>query len=1168
MEKQLRSSLQSSAEEFISLAAKFALKSSRSALKTLIHHIDVSSDLRSSLPLSLHRSISLSIPSFHNPSSPHSPPSPPSKRNRRSSRRSDREPRRDRDNDDEKQRISQSLQVFAYVTRLCVSHPGNAFSSADLLAGAQLLHDNLISFESDAALSSEIANLCEEWWKEDLPGRESLISQSLPFFLSKSLTSTKKQDVHRVYALREAFALFDFEDESIEDLKLLIIRCVVAPLYMKTEEGRRFVAFAFGLSGQLLKELLAMIRSQIPMGGKSMLEAYGDVLFRAWKVAEENSRDEIENRYLQELIEGAIYARTESLAASVRRVLGAFINQRTTNGVEKLLFRLSEPLIFRSLQVANPNVRQNALHLLLDLFPLEDPDSTKEMKDTMLGKQFYLLEKLLVDDYPDTRVVAVEVLLPRLRHLILDNVLSIRRALVDLLLVIRDIQNFQFNKVVELDVLLDTLANDQPDIAQKITKLLMPSYFPSKASTEEACNRCLALIKRSPMAGARFCELAVLEGASLKSQTELVKVLINLVVSLDKVHGNHIEGLLLAAANLCSTLASEPKYKSALKELFVGEKLKRLFSRASSRRAQSSVFKIASTISIEEVAVLLDGCMALIMNCNGLSGDVERQAEVRSAHHLLLSCGRLDFMFEVLTSFLQKTAVHCHSRYGTEVPKPSVSSAKRKSVKSSSKISAKWKQVGGGKASNFEEEYSVCVGIAWQIRDLLKLEDTMKAVLESQHLESLFLALNTISEISILQSSHCEYMDVSPLLAYTALSLHMTLENVSLNTKDCSSKRIDASNSSGSNLKASEKLFAASDSKKSGRSFSESKHSKNTRKPRQKEHEADATGRNDAGSVITEPKRLSNKVKMLTTVLQFMTDAATLGFVFHNHEWGLKFTSNYMRHIASTLKQQHNNRIHLEEEDVKDTILCLKSSFTYAAKLLSLALKDITEDSPPQAQVFVLANDMLDMITSIELYLGTSYAARLVAAAKPWLPDLVLALGSGHMLKQTQGESEQKTSTDYIRLHFPSWLLVLSKAELSELDKIGLEEDDGEDSGLEEFPAFRKLVEVILLLVKRNPIVLDAVGEIFLIGSLVGLEGKDYGLLLGLLHFVCVKLFRHDDREWGDTMSAFLHEIYPQLERHIDEESHEDGRQKLESARALLEPFWNKTGNLFSEADE
>ena len=158
------------------------------------------------------------------------------------------------------------------------------------------------------------------------------------------------------------------------------------------------------------------------------------------------------------------------------------------------------------LQVANSNVRKNALHLLLDLFPLEDPESSKEAKDTLLGTQFFLLDKLLVDNCPDIRVVAVEgccrvlhlfweiipsptipkvltkifddmsrdisnevrlstlngviyllgnpqsheilkVLLPRFRHLMLDNVLSIRRAVVDLLLVIRDIQNFQFNKV-------------------------------------------------------------------------------------------------------------------------------------------------------------------------------------------------------------------------------------------------------------------------------------------------------------------------------------------------------------------------------------------------------------------------------------------------------------------------------------------------------------------------------------------------------------------------------------------------------------------------------------------------------------------------------------------------------------------------------------------------
>lgn len=140
------------------------------------------------------------------------------------------------------------------------------------------------------------------------------------------------------------------------------------------------------------------------------------------------------------------------------------------------------------------------------MFPLEDPDATKEEKDTLLNKQFFLLEKLLMDDCPEVRTIAVEgscrilhlfweiipspiitkiitkifddmshdvcsevrlsvlngiiyllgnphsheilkVLLPRLRHLILDNVLTVRVAAADLLLYLKDVRNFQFNKV-------------------------------------------------------------------------------------------------------------------------------------------------------------------------------------------------------------------------------------------------------------------------------------------------------------------------------------------------------------------------------------------------------------------------------------------------------------------------------------------------------------------------------------------------------------------------------------------------------------------------------------------------------------------------------------------------------------------------------------------------
>jgi len=157
-------------------------------------------------------------------------------------------------------------------------------------------------------------------------------------------------------------------------------------------------------------------------------------------------------------------------------------------------------------QVANSNVRHNALHLLLDLFPLEDPDVTKDVNDPLIEKQFFLIDKLLMDDCPEIRTVAVEgicrilnqyweivpaltiskflskivddmskdscnevrlstlndlmylldntqsheilkVLLPRLSDMISDTALSVRAAAVDLLLAVRDLRSFQYNKV-------------------------------------------------------------------------------------------------------------------------------------------------------------------------------------------------------------------------------------------------------------------------------------------------------------------------------------------------------------------------------------------------------------------------------------------------------------------------------------------------------------------------------------------------------------------------------------------------------------------------------------------------------------------------------------------------------------------------------------------------
>ncbi|CAK7339662.1 unnamed protein product [Dovyalis caffra] len=1251
MEKRLSSALRnSSPQEFLSSATKLNLKTSKQTLKSLIHSIPSSSPLSSSLPSSLHTFISKSILSFRNPpetgnetESETPTNSPPSKRLRRSARRNkDEEPNFNFNQNLEK------LQVLTHVAFLCVSHPKNVFSPCDLLPAVQLLHDNLIVFESaSSSLLLKISNLCEFYWKENLQGKEMLISQFLPFLVAQSLTLKKKVDVHRVYVLREAFTLFDFEDESIEDLKLLLIRSVIAPIYLKTEDGRKFLGFIFGLSRQLMKEALAMIKSQIAFGKKSILEAYGEVLFRAWKGIDGDLKYEFEDGFLQGLIEGAIYANSGVFAASVRRVLGGFVSQRITDGVEKLLFRLAEPLIFRSLQVANSNVRLNALHLLLDFFPLEDPDSMKEVKDALLNKQFFLLEKLIMDDSPDVRVVAVEgccrvlhlfweiipsstitnmltkifddmshdicnevrlstlngiiylfgnpqsreilkVLLPRLGHLVLDNALSTRVALMDLLLLIRDIRSFQFNKVVGLDVLLSTLANDHSQVAQKITRLLIPSYFPAKVSIEEACNRCVTLIKRSPMAGARFCEFAMLEGASPKSLMELVKVLIRLVLSHKKLHAEQIEGLLIAAASLCNNLVTEPCYKNALKEFLAGGKVKRLFAAASIGHAQPSVLNICSTVSPDDVAGLVEECMNVVTNCSGLPNNVEMQAVVRSAHKLLLSCGGFDDMFDSLTRLLQKAAYLCRVKFAIEIPKQRVSSRKRKKYKSV-KISAKRKNVGGENSTSFEDYYSIAVGIACQIKDLVASQDSREAILGSQALESSFLALKVISEVSIEHCISCEYMDTTPVLAYSGLALHMSLQNISISPNDNGSKKSEGTDSS-SILEASSicrqelsrfltyaSIFENEECLlmmwSNSAYFKSPSHQtvldqtvdnllnctdKLCGEVNSRETQADASVSNNDGFLSTKERGMSNKVKMLTAVLMNIVDSIAMGLVSHIHGRCLNFTSAYLKHIIFALEQQSSEKLQFKEDELNDIFLCLKSSFSYAAKLLNLILSDTSETSPPPTEAFELVNDMLDLITSIELHLGSGFAAGLVAAAKSWLPDLILALGSLCMLKQTQVESTYITALDCIKVRYPSWPIILAKSELYEIREVNPEEVDDITSEPDEFRVFKKFMEMIVLLLKGKSNILDAVGVIFLTGSVVGLERKDFGVLLGLIHFVCVKLVGEEDRDWNelDMMLASLPDIYPRIEREIEEQSDENARQKLCSARVLLEPVW------------
>ena len=67
----------------------------------------------------------------------------------------------------------------------------------------------------------------------------------------------------------------------------------------------------------------------------------------------------------------ALHASMPSMAAALRRVLGPLHDAKSAPGVDTLLLRLYQPILFRALAAANPAVRRNALGLLVDAFPLQ-----------------------------------------------------------------------------------------------------------------------------------------------------------------------------------------------------------------------------------------------------------------------------------------------------------------------------------------------------------------------------------------------------------------------------------------------------------------------------------------------------------------------------------------------------------------------------------------------------------------------------------------------------------------------------------------------------------------------------------------------------------------------------------------------------------------------------
>jgi hypothetical protein len=138
-------------------------------------------------------------------------------------------------------KISAILSKYMKISRI---NPTGLFETTEVLHNILIPLDETIP--GALALKASIAQICESCWVTEVAGAENLITQLIPYLLIAALKpSAHDADVKRLYSIRTALHLLDFDDPSIESIRSLVLRCFIHPAFLRVAEGRRFLSFLF-----------------------------------------------------------------------------------------------------------------------------------------------------------------------------------------------------------------------------------------------------------------------------------------------------------------------------------------------------------------------------------------------------------------------------------------------------------------------------------------------------------------------------------------------------------------------------------------------------------------------------------------------------------------------------------------------------------------------------------------------------------------------------------------------------------------------------------------------------------------------------------------------------------------------------------------------------------
>uniref|UniRef100_A0A8C8S0T2 Non-SMC condensin II complex subunit G2 n=1 Tax=Pelusios castaneus TaxID=367368 RepID=A0A8C8S0T2_9SAUR len=436
-----------------------------------------------------------------------------------------------------------------------------------LLECALILNGILYALpESEKVLQGAIQHLCEMWWEKGLKGKEQLGKTAFIILLRKSLKSKTGADIVRLWHLHQTLLCFDYDLEESNEVKDLLLQCFMSVNHLKKEEGRRFLSFLLSWNVNFIKMIHGTIKNQL----QSLMAYVAEIYFRAWKKSSGEILEVLEHNCIQDFMHHGIHLpRSSPVHPKVRELLSYFHKQsKVRQGVEEMLYRLYQPILWRALKARNSEVRSNAALLFVEAFPIRDPHFNYEDMDNEIQKQFEELFNLLEDPQPLVRSTGIlgvskitskywemipatilaellkkligdlafdvtsadvrcsvfkclpiildnklshpllEQLLPTVKYSLHDNSEKVRVAFVDMLLKIKAVRAAKFWKICPMEHLLTRLEVDSRPVSRRLVNLLFNSFLPVNQPEEVWCERCVTLIQMNPAAARKFYRYA------------------------------------------------------------------------------------------------------------------------------------------------------------------------------------------------------------------------------------------------------------------------------------------------------------------------------------------------------------------------------------------------------------------------------------------------------------------------------------------------------------------------------------------------------------------------------------------------------------------------------------------------------------------------------------